>query len=162
MSANQGIVCTVCGQARTASDGWFILLENRWTDRLKILGWSDVLARQPGVHHTCGPEHVQELVVHWMTTGSLECPFARESEEARELGAEVVDRNREYSEPDTRGLRILGELAVHRESLIRILEERPESLATILEALLRALGPPRHNSTEPDEEEERVAAFAEA
>jgi hypothetical protein len=161
MSAYEGFVCTICGQARTASDGWFLLLENRWTDRLKILGWSDGLARQPGVHHTCGPEHVQELVVHWMTTGSLEYPFARISE-AAEPPDERVTSNEENFEPDTGGLRILGELAVHRESLIRILEERPESLATVLEALLRALAPPRLTSTEAEDEEELVPALAEA
>ena len=161
MTLNEGFSCTICGQRRTADDGWFIVLENRWTDRLKILGWSDVLARQPGSHHTCGPEHVQELVVHWMTTGTLDYPFAQVSEIA-ERQADGIAGNNEHSEPDMKGLRVLGELAVHRESLIRILDERPESLAPVLEALLRALASPRLVSNEFDEEEVITPALAEA
>jgi hypothetical protein len=48
---------------------------------------------------------------------------------------------------------VLGELAVHRESLERILVENPESLAGILKALLSALGEPALAPIESDLEE---------
>ncbi|MGA8309834.1 MAG: hypothetical protein WB755_07375, partial [Terriglobales bacterium] len=40
---------------------------------------------------------------------------------------------------DIRGARPIGELAVHRESIERVLAENPQSLKVILDALLDAL-----------------------
>jgi len=51
--------------------------EYRWEDKLKILHWSDYLAAYEDVEAACGTVHVRELVVPWMTTGSLRYPFAR-------------------------------------------------------------------------------------
>jgi hypothetical protein len=56
-------------------------------------------------------------------------------------------------EPDTQGSKVLGELAVHRESLERVLAENPESLAGILKALLRALGESPVPALDPELEE---------
>jgi len=42
-------------------------------------------------------------------------------------------------ESDLQGTRVVGELAVHRESMERTLQESPESLVSILEALTSAL-----------------------
>jgi hypothetical protein len=42
-------------------------------------------------------------------------------------------------EPDIRGARQIGELAVHRESMGRLLNESPDSLQLILDELTRAL-----------------------
>ena len=33
--------CAICLEPRLGGEGWFLLTENRWTDRLKILGWND-------------------------------------------------------------------------------------------------------------------------
>jgi hypothetical protein len=67
--------CAICLEPRLGGDGWFLLIENRWTDRLKILGWNDGLASEPGVHAACGAEHVQQLVIHWMAMGTLGYPL---------------------------------------------------------------------------------------
>jgi hypothetical protein len=37
------VCCTICGEACTHGDGWFMLTENQWTDRLKILSWNEAL-----------------------------------------------------------------------------------------------------------------------
>jgi hypothetical protein len=80
---------------------------------------------------------VQQLVVHWMTMGSLDSPFAATST------VEIKRRTRVGKTPpaeaDTRGERLMTELAVHRESLGRVLRENPESLVSNLEALTEPL-----------------------
>lgn len=135
---NGQVTCAICGEQRLDEGGWFVLVENRWTDRLKILAWNEALASADETHLACGAAHVQQLVVHWMTMGSLEYPFAK-APGSRTIAK--VRREREIckAETDLGSSRVVGELAVHRESLKRILEESPESLAAILEALTSAL-----------------------
>ncbi len=130
--------CSICGRERGNEDGWFLMLESHWQDKVKILQWHDQLATQLGIHRVCGAAHAQELVVHWMTTGSLDYPFAR-----TQPSQERTRQSRLQSLPcdvDTRGARQIGELAIHRESIQRILRESPHSLTSILDALLSALG----------------------
>jgi hypothetical protein len=90
-----------------------------------------------------------------MAMGTLEYPFARSHREwkraARKNSAVPAP-----PEPDTRGIKVYGELAVHRESLERILGENPQSLASILMALISALGG-QHNSLPAEEIEEEAA-----
>lgn len=131
--------CVICREEQIESEGWFLVTENRWTDRVKIFGWHDALASQPGVHAACCASHVQQLVVHWMATGSLEYPFAH-SRPSRKRSPQPARPAALHRELDVSGTRVLGELAVHRESLQRVLEENPESLVGILRALLSALG----------------------
>jgi len=146
--------CVICREEHLDSDGWFLLTENRWTDRLKILNWNDVLASQPGVHAACCAGHVQQLVVHWMVTGSLEYPFARSRPEPRRsLLSRPEHPPVRHAEPDLSGSRTLSELAVDRQSLERVLMENPESMVGILKALLSALGSSSVSAIDqPDEE----------
>jgi hypothetical protein len=159
------VTCALCGEPRMRGEAWFLLTENQWTDRLKILAWNDALADAPGVYAACGAAHVQQLVVHWMATGSLSFPFARG---VASSGEAIRKRPRgtrtEPVEPDTAGSQILGELAVHRESLARVLRESPESLAGILEALISALSTHRRppQAQEEVEDEADVCAMREA
>lgn len=147
--------CAICLEPRWGGDGWFLLTENQWTDRLKILGWNDTLASEPGVYAACGAEHAQQLVIHWMAMGTLEYPFAR----THRGGKRAARKNSAVPatpEPDTRGIKVYGELAVHRESLERVLGENPQSLASILLALISALGG-QHHSLPAEEIEEEAA-----
>jgi len=127
-------VCAVCGGLRSAPSRWFLVTENRWEDKLKILRWSDGLAAKWEFHHVCSPSHARELVIHWMTTGSLNYPFARTApslhwKERRSNGmlperdAVEISANR------------IGELSVHRESVKRALTENPQALNAILDEL---------------------------
>jgi len=131
-------VCAICGEERSASDIWFLIAENRWEDKLKVLRWNECLAAHEDIQSACSPAHVQELVVHWMTTGSLDYPFARTS-----LGAGPTRRCGDVlaakSYVDLSSAQQIGELAVHRESMERVLVESPQSLKVILDALLAAL-----------------------
>jgi len=68
--------CAICGEGRSAEQVWFLVAESHWEDKLKVLEWQDELARRRGIYAAWSGEHVEELVVHWMTTGSLDYPFA--------------------------------------------------------------------------------------
>ena len=138
MNSVGGHVCTICGGHRTAEDRWFLVTENTWEDKLKILRWHDDLAAKDGVHRVCSPPHARELVVHWMTTGSLDYPFARTSQPVLWNTRRLESRLPEIQDLEAKGMRI-GELAVHRESVGRALSENPQSLNVILDELLGVL-----------------------
>jgi hypothetical protein len=131
--------CTICGEERVTGQVWFLVAESRWEDTLKVLQWEDELARRRGIYAACSAGHVEELVVHWMTTGSLDYPFAtvglKPEKRRQRLGSFLPA----IEEPDTRGARQIGELSVDRESVRRALKEDPESLQVILDELLNAL-----------------------
>ncbi len=155
-------VCTVCEGAESKRKDWFLLAESRWHDRLKVLRWNDRLATQQGVHCACSAMHVQELVVHWMTAGSLDYPFAhvlptRSRTAVRRVPLPCPEEdNREV---DTSAGRLIGELAVDRGSILRVLRENPQALSTILEALLGALQrETRHKQPKPESEDLEVCA----
>lgn len=116
---------------------WFLLAESPWEDKLRILHWQDRLARREGIHRACSPAHVQELVTHWMTMGTLDYPFA-------DSGFSIPVQRRLASVPmieeaDTSSVRQVGEISVQRESVSRALEENPDSLQIILDELSDAL-----------------------
>lgn len=125
-------LCTICGREKTRS-GWFLIAENRWEDKLTILEWNDRVAWMSGVQEACSPAHALELVDYWMRTNSLSYPFER----ARPISQPQAPARR--NDPDISGVRQLGELYVHRESIGRVLDENPDSLAVILDELLFAL-----------------------
>lgn len=128
-------LCAICGEERSTNGPRFLVAENAWEDKLTILEWNDQMASRAGIEVACSIDHVEELVIHWMTTGRLDYPYARTS-----LGAAGWRR---ISSPGSRidlgSAQPLGELAVHRESMERILTESPGSLKAILDALLEAL-----------------------
>ncbi|MGA8490913.1 MAG: hypothetical protein WB711_10845 [Terriglobales bacterium] len=132
--------CTICGEERSAGQVWFLVAESHWEDKLKVLEWQDELARRQGIFAACCGGHVEELVVHWMTTGSLDYPFAT-------VGYKQVDARPQRrgwalptaEEPNIRGARLIGELAVDRESVRRAFQDDPQSLQVILDELLNVL-----------------------
>jgi hypothetical protein len=131
--------CTICGDERSAEQVWFLVAESHWQDKLQVLEWHDELARRQGIYAACSAEHVEELVIHWMTTGSLDYPFAtvahKPGKRRQARGAFLPT----IEEPDTRGARQIGELAVDRECVRRALKDDPESLRVILDELVHAL-----------------------
>src|SRR5271154_1145104 len=129
-------ICAVCGETKLDGQVWFLVAESHWEDKLAILQWEDEISYRKGMHRACSPIHVEELVVHWMTTGSLDFPFAMADERLEQKPGACLPV---ILEADTRGARRIGELAVHRESMNRVLNERPDSLQIILDELTDAL-----------------------
>jgi hypothetical protein len=141
--------CAICGEEQPANDIRFLVAENHWEDKLAILHWDEHLASREGIQVACSISHVEELVIHWMTTGSLDYPFARTA-----LGSGG------WRSPAGPGCRVdlsrsrqIGELAVHRESVERVLAESPQSLQVILDALQEALRLEIPGSAEPISEQ---------
>jgi hypothetical protein len=134
MEKSRVYTCAICGEEKPDHDSWFLLAENHWEDKLKILQWNERLAKSLAL--ACSPAHVEELVIHWMTTGSLDYPFARTSTRPRWRSRQPWSSSRNL---DMTGVRQIGELAVDRESVERVLGEDPQSLQTVLDALMDAL-----------------------
>jgi hypothetical protein len=131
--------CAICGEERSAEQVWFLVAESHWEDKLRVLEWQHELAMRCGIYAACTAAHVEELVVHWMTTGSLDYPFAtvgRKPGRRRQRLGWILPT---IEEPDIRGARLIGELAVDRESVRRALREDPDSLQVILDELINAL-----------------------
>ena len=130
-------ICAICGKEKTTGE-WFLLTENRWEDKLSILEWHEALSRAAGMHRACCTAHVRELVVHWMTTGSLNYPFARVSGLNHGLG---LPRSiwAPRLEVDTSQARLIGEITVDRESIGRLFRESSCCLTSMLAVLDSAL-----------------------
>jgi len=133
--------CSICGDEEPDARDWFLISENCLEDKLLILHWNDRLAGRLGIHSACSAAHVQELVVHWMTTGSLNYPFALPKSAKSPLRRATGPGRVSPPIPGCR-TRPIGELAVDRESMKRVLSDSPHSLRSILDALLRALQEP--------------------
>ena len=141
MKNSNDFVCSICAESKSGQSNWFSLVEDKWLDRLKILHWNETLAAQKGMQCVCSAAHAQGLVAHWMATGSLDYPFARSSPTEKRppprsdrKGSQ--EQQKVWSVPPGQ---LIGELAVDRASLERVLVENPSALSSILEALLGAL-----------------------
>jgi hypothetical protein len=124
--------CAVCSLETLRHAGWFLVVENRWRDRLKILSWHSSLASQKGMKSVCCTEHLKAFVAHWLTQDGARFSAADFSPTTIagnlplndiDLGPDAVDR-------------LVGELAVHRESFSRVWSGSPEALECILDALI--------------------------
>jgi len=129
------ISCGVCGIEEPRHQGWFLVAENQWLDRIKILAWHPVLARQASMQSICGEEHLKTLLAHWLTHANLRILAAPSAERARREEPDASD-----AEPVRSVGRLVGELAVHRESLSRVWTGSPETLECILKALVQGAG----------------------
>ena len=141
MVEQEEAVCAICGANGWGDHRWFLIVETHWKDKLKVLHWNESLAWQPGVRQVCSSAHVRELVVHWMTTGCLDYPFAELPFHNPLRRRKVLKALRplQVENHEVIKARQIGELAIHRESMQRILRDNPQALAGILDALLVAM-----------------------
>jgi len=159
MERTRSLVCEICGRETDPTSRFFLLAASRWGDRLKILRWHPDLAPLEGVHLACRPDHVAELVLHWIVMGSLDHPFIKDSGTGYQVEAALTGHANLPADSLPRQFST-GELALRRESLRAILEHNPQSMIAIMEALILALqkGPmPESDQTELPEEEVDVA-----
>ncbi len=100
------VTCAVCGIQSVYHANWFLVLENRWLDHLKILSWHPALAEQAEIQKVCGEEHLRILLWHWLTQANLDL-------HGEQKAPPLMARYLEDTEPSSAG-RLLAELAVHR------------------------------------------------
>ena len=143
-------ICTICGREKT-KPGWFLVVENRWEDKLKVFQWDDRLAIKSGVHEVCSAAHARELALYWMSTATLNYPFVRS--DYRECRGIFPTANSHLHANDAQEL---GALSVHRDSITRVLSENPNSLNPLLDELVLALRP--KCEIEADLEREHIAS----
>ncbi len=108
------------------------MVENRWLDRLKILSWHPSLATQKDMKSVCCREHLKALVAHWLGQASLRLPPGQHP--PLPIGSDPTLADFDLG-PHAVG-RLIGELAVHRESFSRVWSGSPAALECILDALI--------------------------
>jgi len=124
--------CSVCGLDTVRHTGWFLVVENRWLDRLKILSWHSSLAAQKDMKSVCCRQHLKTLIAHWLTQASLRFPPGYNP--PLPMGSELTATDLDLATHSVG--RLVGELAVHRESFSRVWSGSPETLECILDALI--------------------------
>jgi len=124
--------CSVCGLDTLRRDGWYLVVENRWLDHLKILTWHASLASQHGVKSACSREHLKVLIAHWLDQDSLHLP--RRAGELLPLTSDPA-RDDVDIEPSAAG-HLVGELSVYREAFSTMWTGSPTTLESIVEALI--------------------------
>ena len=124
--------CSVCGLDTFRHTGWFLVVENRWLDRIKILSWHAALASQKNMKSVCCRQHLKTLIAHWLTQASLRLPPAHNP--PLPIGSDASLSDVDLG-PSSVG-RLVGELAVHRESFSRVWSGSPAALECILDALI--------------------------
>jgi len=131
---SKSISCAVCGTETHDHSGWFLVVENRWMDRLKVLFWHPLLAKHSEMQSVCGKRHLKVLITHWLTQANLDYPTEGACSPFSDSGRSPV----ETCAPHGVG-RLVGELAVHRESFSHVWSGSPETLECILAALISGL-----------------------
>ncbi len=131
-SITKRLPCTVCGLDTFRHTGWFLVIENRWLDRLRILSWHSTLATQKDIKRVCSREHLKSLIAHWLYQANLRLPPANYP--PLPLGSDPNLADFDLG-PHAVG-RLIGELAVHRESFSRVWSGSTAALESILDALI--------------------------
>ncbi len=131
VSKRTGYFCVVCRKWSHEHSSWFLVIENAWLDRLKILYWHPVLAEQEAMHSACGKRHLELLITHWLTYANLHFEAA--------TIPELILAEHEYGPGQYLHLphpgQLVGELSVHRDSLSRLWTGSAEAREEIFEAL---------------------------
>lgn len=127
--------CAVCGREAGDGFGWFLVAENSWFDRVKVLRWHPALAEQAEMRGVCCKSHLKRLLAHWLTCANLQIAADTAFQlPASGNGAMVLSGAAPFSTS------LVGELSVYRESLSRAWSGSPQAMQCILAALLDGLG----------------------
>ena len=126
------VPCSVCGLDTFRHTGWFLVIENQWLDRLRILSGHSALATQKNMKSVCGRGKLKTLIRHWMYQANLRLPPAHSA--PMPIGSDPSAAGIDLG-PNAVG-RLIGELAVHRESFSRVWSGSAAALESILDALI--------------------------
>ncbi len=125
--------CSVCGLVSFGHDGWFLVVENRWLDHIKILRWHASLAARQEIKSACCRDHLKLLIVHWLEEASLRLlPKGLNSAPPIAGCASRGDLDLDHNSTSY----LLGELSVHRETFSHGWTGSPAALECILDALI--------------------------
>jgi hypothetical protein len=131
-SVTKRLPCSVCGRDTLRREGWFLVAENRWLDRLRIFGWNPALAPRQGFKSACCREHLKTLIAFWLDQASLRLL-------PRTNQAIPIDSDPGRTDADVGpGAReaLVGELSVCREAFSRVWTGSPAALEAIVDALI--------------------------
>ncbi|MFZ3264438.1 MAG: hypothetical protein WA172_10595 [Terriglobales bacterium] len=137
--------CSLCGLVSSHHDGWFLVIENRWLDRLKILSWHSSLATQKEIKSACSRQHLRMLIGQWLVDASLRLPPLANTPPTPIASA--PGRPEFDLEHNSAGY-LLGELSVHRETLSGGWTGSHAALEAILDALIPVVDPGSNWTTE--------------
>lgn len=135
--------CSVCGTTNIHREDWFLVVENRWLDRLRIFSWHPSLASRAGFLSACGREHLKVLVAHWLEHASLR--LVTKLEPPSPAAGEVRPSPEQSDVVAGLAVRLLGDLAVCREPFSRSWTGSAESLECIIRALAPVQEPVRES-----------------
>jgi len=124
--------CSVCGLVTYRHEGWFLVIENRWLDRLKILTWHSLLAPQKEIKSACSRQHLRMLIGHWLNQASLRLPQTCNPPMPIASAPARQDLDLDHHSVGY----LLGELSVHRETLSHGWTGSLAALEGILDALV--------------------------
>ena len=127
--------CAVCGREAGDGFGWFLVAENSWFDRVKVLRWHPALAQQAEMRGVCCKPHLKRLLAHWLTCANLQIA----ADTTFQLPASGNGGMALPGSTDAFIASLVGELSVYRESLSRAWSGSPQALECILAALLDGL-----------------------
>lgn len=129
------IPCSVCGKNSFRHDGWFLVVDNRWLDRLSVLTWHSSFASREGIKSACSRQHLKTLVAHWLEQASLR--FAAESpDQPVPITSDATREDADLGPPSN--CPVVSELSVCRETFSRMWTGSPAARECILEALIPA------------------------
>jgi hypothetical protein len=123
--------CEVCGLGAFWHEGWFLVAENRWLDRVKVLQWDSQLSSRRGVMSVCCREHLKMLLENWTSIATRRLPV--HNYPALPIGSDP--RLVEVDLSNIEASHLIGELAIHRESGSRTWSGSPEALDYIMDAI---------------------------
>ncbi len=125
--------CSLCGIVASRHDGWFLIIENRWLDRLKIFTWHSSLATRKEMKSVCSRQHLRMLIGHWLVDASTRVPPPAGIPPTPISSAPGrQDLNLDHNSAE----HLLGELSVHRESFSGGWTGSLAALECILDALV--------------------------
>lgn len=143
-------ICAICGKQKAGAQDWYLIAENPWEDRVRIIHWENGVALNPGVLSACSAAHVRELLIQWLNVEIL--PASQKS-----LPPAFACKHPDFVQSDAWELagRVppIGELAIHRRGL----HDSPATLKSLLDAIFCTL-----QNESPDSEflaEENILAY---